>query len=221
MNIIDVIGPVMIGPSSSHTAGAVRLGMMALSILGEEVAEAKILLHGSFAETYKGHGTDMALLAGLMGWAPDDARIPQAKELAAEAGMKYEFCKKNLGSAVHPNSVQFILIGKSGATIELTGCSVGGGQIKITNIDGMDVEITGKLPALVTTHKDRPGVINMISGILAYNNINIANMILFRDDLTGVASLLIECDNEVPHNIVEMISNMDGISKLRFIKKIM
>jgi len=221
MNIMDIIGPVMIGPSSSHTAGAVRLGLMARSILGAEVTEADIFLHGSFAETYKGHGTDMALLAGLMGWNTDDERIPKAMEFAKEAGLKYKFTKINLGSLIHPNTVLFKLTGADGSGIEVTGSSIGGGQIMVTNIDGMEVEVSGKFPALITTHIDKPGVINMISGILAYNHINIATMRLFRDDESGVASLLIECDQDVPEHVVAMVGHLDGICSVRSVHKLL
>jgi len=221
MNIMDIIGPVMIGPSSSHTAGAVRLGLMAKSILGAKVTKADIFLHGSFAETYKGHGTDMALLAGLMGWSTDDERIPMAKEIAKEVGLRYSFHKADLGSLTHPNTVLFKIFGDDGSAIEVTGSSIGGGQIMVTNIDGMDVEVSGKFPALITTHIDKPGVINMISGILAYNHINIATMRLFRDEESGVASLLIECDQEVPQPIVTMIEHMDGICSVRSVRKLM
>lgn len=221
MNIMDIIGPVMIGPSSSHTAGAVRLGLMAKSILGSPVAEADIYLHGSFAETYKGHGTDMALLAGLMGWSTEDERIPEAMDYAKAAGLHYQFNKADLGSLTHPNTVLFKLRGQEGNSIEVTGSSIGGGQIMVTNIDGMDVEVSGKLPALITTHIDKPGVINMISGILAYNHINIATMRLFRDEESGVASLLIECDQEVPEQVVSMVAHLDGICSVRSIHKLL
>ncbi len=221
MNIMDVIGPVMIGPSSSHTAGAVRLGLMARSILGTDVKKADISLHGSFAETYRGHGTDMALIAGLMGWATDDERIPRAMEYADDMGLQYKFNKVDLGSLTHPNTVLFKLTGIDGSGIEVTGSSIGGGQILVTNIDGMDVEVSGKFPALITTHIDKPGVINMISGILAYYHINIATMRLFRDDESGVASLLIECDQEVPEHVVAMVEHLDGICNVRSVHKLL
>ena len=147
MNIFDIVGPVMIGPSSSHTAGACRLGLLAAGILGERPQQAEILLHGSFARTYKGHGTDRALVAGLMGWQPDDVRIPNALKLAAEAGVKFTFHPVDLGSMAHPNSVLFRLTGKNGNACEVIGASVGGGQIMVTKVDGFPVELTGVLPA--------------------------------------------------------------------------
>ena len=132
MNIIDIIGPVMIGPSSSHTAGAVRLGLLAAGILGAPPVKAQIDLHGSFAHTYRGHGTDVALLAGLMGWLPDDARIPQARKYAAEAGLEYNFAKVNLGDLTHPNTARFTLTAKDGKSCEVIGSSIGGGQVKVS-----------------------------------------------------------------------------------------
>ena len=131
MNIFDVIGPVMIGPSSSHTAGAVRLSLLAISILGAWPVKAQIALHGSFA-----HGTDMALLAGLMGWLPDDARIPQAMDFAQKQGLEYAFSTINLGDLTHPNTVYFKLTAADGRQCEVIGSSIGGGQVLVTSIDG-------------------------------------------------------------------------------------
>ena len=167
MNIFDIIGPVMIGPSSSHTAGACRLGLLARGILGQRPAKAEIILHGSFAHTYKGHGTDRALIAGLMGWQPDDARIPDALRIAAEEGMDFSFTPGDLGSMAHPNSVLFRLTDEKGNTCEVVGASIGGGQIMVTNVDGFPVELTGVLPALFVPHRDEPGVIALVSTILA------------------------------------------------------
>lgn len=143
MNIFDVIGPVMIGPSSSHTAGAVRLSLLAISILGAWPVKAQIALHGSFAQTYRGHGTDMALLAGLMGWLPDDARIPQAMDFAQKQGLEYEFSTINLGDLTHPNTVYFKLTAADGRQCEVIGSSIGGGQVLVTSIDGAAVELSG------------------------------------------------------------------------------
>lgn len=141
--VFDIVGPVMIGPSSSHTAGAVRLGLMARKILGEPAVRAEINLHGSFAQTYRGHGTDKALIAGILGFAPDDERIREALRLAEEQGLSYRFQKVSLEQA-HPNTAVIHLTGASGRTARVRGSSVGGGNIRITNIDGYEVELTAR-----------------------------------------------------------------------------
>ena len=193
MNLIDIIGPVMIGPSSSHTAGAVRLGLLAASILGAKPVKAEINLHGSFAETYQGHGTDMALLAGLMGWLPDDERIPEAAKYAEESG---SYC-------------------------EIVGSSVGGGQVKVTEIDGFPVELTGRLPAILTVHIDTRGVIALVTSTLANAGVNIATMRLFRSDKGGMASMVIECDEAVPQEILNLIGALQQIESVRFIASVL
>ena len=140
--VFDIIGPVMIGPSSSHTAGAVRLGRMAFKILGEPAVKAEISLSGSFAKTGRGHGTDKALIAGIMGFLPDDERIRNALEIAKRHGLDYSFESVNIRDA-HPNTAKIYLIGVTGRTAKLIGASIGGGNIRVTNIDGYDVDITG------------------------------------------------------------------------------
>ena len=189
MNIFDIVGPVMIGPSSSHTAGACRLGLLAAGILGERPRQAEILLHGSFARTYKGHGTDRALVAGLMGWQPDDVRIPNALKLAAEAGVKFTFQN----------------------ACEVIGASVGGGQIMVTKVDGFPVELTGVLPALFVPHRDEPGVIALVSTILAQKQINIASMRVFREGKGETAAMVIECDQAVPPAVIRHLEELGPV----------
>ena len=221
MNLIDIIGPVMIGPSSSHTAGAVRLGLLASSILGGQPVKAEINLHGSFAETYQGHGTDMALLAGLMGWTPDDERIPEAEKYAKEGGLTYSFKKIDLGNMAHPNTVLFKLTSASGGYCEIIGSSVGGGQVKVTEIDGFPVELTGRLPAILTVHIDTRGVIALVTSTLANAGVNIATMRLFRSDKGGMASMVIECDEAVPQEILNLIGALQQIESVRFIASVL
>ena len=221
MNLIDIIGPVMIGPSSSHTAGAVRLGLLAASILGGQPVKAEINLHGSFAETYQGHGTDMALLAGLMGWTPDDERIPEAARFAAAEGLTYSFKKIDLGNKAHPNTVLFKLTSASGSYCEIIGSSVGGGQVKVTEIDGFPVELTGRLPAILTVHIDTRGVIALVTSTLANAGVNIATMRLFRSDKGGMASMVIECDEAVPQEILNLIGALQQIESVRFIASVL
>ena len=214
MNIFDIIGPVMIGPSSSHTAGACRLGLLAAGILGERPRKAEILLHGSFAHTYKGHGTDRALIAGLMGWQPDDARIPDALRLAEE------FTPGDLGSMAHPNSVQFRLTGAKGNACEIIGASIGGGQIMVTNVDGYPVELRGVLPALFVPHRDEPGVIALVSTILAQKMINIASMRVFREGKGETATMVIECDQPVPADVIRHLEELGPVKLVRFVDKV-
>lgn len=220
MNIFDIVGPVMIGPSSSHTAGACRLGLLAAGILGQRPEKAEIVLHGSFARTYKGHGTDRALIAGLMGWQPDDARIPDALQLAAAAGMEFSFTPGDLGSSAHPNTVLFRLTGADGNTCEIVGASVGGGQIMVTGVDGFPVELTGVLPVLFVPHRDEPGVIALVSTILAQKRINIASMRVFREGKGETATMVIECDQAVPPAVVRHLEQLGPVKLVRFVDKV-
>ena len=190
----DIIGPIMIGPSSSHTAGAVRLGLMAKEILVEPVKSVEIKLHGSFAQTYKGHGTDRALIAGIMGFKPDDERIRDALQIATENNIKYSFEKVNLDD-VHPNTAIIKLTGISGHVVSVQGASIGGGNIVISYINDFEVNLSGKYPSLIVVHKDRPGVINGVTAALALYNINIAYMKVSRKERGAQALMNIEVDN--------------------------
>ena len=175
INIFDMMGPVMVGPSSSHTAGAARIGNMGRTLLGEEVARADIGLHGSFAETGFGHGTDRALLAGLLGMKPDDLRIPNAYEEANRAGMAYSFRTVELRDA-HPNTALLELTGKSGKKLTLQASSIGGGAIVVNKIDGIDVNFTGDFNTLIVRNQDESGSVAAITSILSQVHINVANM---------------------------------------------
>lgn len=195
--LFDIAGPIMVGPSSSHTAGAVRLGAMARIILGECPAEAQIKLHGSFAQTYRGHGTDKALIGGLLGFAPDDERIKAALTLAAEHGLKYSFSTVELPD-VHPNTALLELTGVSGQTRRVVGASVGGGNILITRIDGYPVRVTGQYHTLITIHDDKPGVIAVVTKKLAEEGVNIAFMQVSRQERGEEALMVIEADEAIP-----------------------
>ena len=183
--------------------------------------KAEIYLHGSFAETAKGHGTDMALLAGLMGWLPDDERIPEAARYAKESGLAYSYDKIDLGNMAHPNTVFFKLTGANGARCDIVGSSIGGGQVKVTEIDGFPVELTGRLPAILTVHIDTRGVIALVTSTLANAGVNIATMRLFRSDKGGMASMVIECDEAVPEEIINLIGALQQIESVRFIASVL
>ena len=215
MNLFDVIGPIMIGPSSSHTAGAVRLGRLALALLGEPVHEADIGLHGSFASTGRGHGTDRALVAGLMGWDTDDPRIPCSFDFAAKADLAFHFETLCLGDDAHTNTVVFALKGKSEGVLRLTGCSVGGGRIKITELNGFPLELTGEFSALITLHHDRPGVIHSVTGVLASRAVNVAEMRVSRRKKGSTAVMVIDVDGNVPKEVEDAVAALPQIIAVR------
>ncbi len=217
--VFDIIGPIMIGPSSSHTAGAARLGKLARAILGEEVQQARILLHGSFAQTYRGHGTDKALVAGLLGFAADDERISSALTIAAEAGLAVEFVKADLGD-VHPNTACIEMVGKSGRKAQVMGSSVGGGSIKITRINGYDVELTGEYATLITIHEDRPGVVALITHVLAQEAVNVAFMRVSRQERGAEALLILEADEPISRHVYDIVANLPKVKLAMLVEPI-
>ena len=218
INIFDMMGPVMVGPSSSHTAGAARIGNMGRTLLGEEVARADIGLYGSFAETGCGHGTDRALLAGLLGMKPDDLRIPNAYEEANRAGMAYSFRTVELRDA-HPNTALLELTGKSGKQLTLQASSIGGGAIVVNKIDGIDVNFTGDFNTLIVRNQDESGSVAAITSILSQVHINVANMSVNRHRRGGDALMVIETDQHIKPRQVEFLSELPGILSVTYYDK--
>ena len=218
INIFDMMGPVMVGPSSSHTAGAARIGNMGRTLLGEEVARADIGLHGSFAETGFGHGTDRALLAGLLGMKPDDLRIPNAYEEANRAGIAYSFRTVELRDA-HPNTALLELTGKSGRQLTLQASSIGGGAIVVNKIDGIDVNFTGDFNTLIVRNQDESGSVAAITSILSQVHINVANMSVNRHRRGGDALMVIETDQHIKPRQVEFLSELPGILSVTYYDK--
>ena len=218
INIFDMMGPVMVGPSSSHTAGAARIGNMGRTLLGEEVACADIGLHGSFAKTGFGHGTDRALLAGLLGMKPDDLRIPNAYEEANRAGMAYSFRTVELRDA-HPNTALLELTGKSGKQLTLQASSIGGGAIVVNKIDGIDVNFTGDFNTLIVRNQDESGSVAAITSILSQVHINVANMSVNRHRRGGDALMVIETDQHIKPRQVEFLSELPGILSVTYYDK--
>lgn len=218
MNIFDILGPVMVGPSSSHTAGAARIGLMARTLLGDEPAEAKLHLHGSFARSGAGHGTDRALIAGLLGMKPDDLRIPNAFEEAEKAGLKFSFDRVDLRDA-HPNTVVINVTGKGGRTLELQGCSVGGGRIEVTKLGGVEVSFTGEYNTLIIQNQDENGVVAAVTTILNQLRINVANMSLCRSKRGGSALMVIETDQHIKPHQVMFMQDLEGVLAVTYYDK--
>lgn len=195
VSLLDIIGPVMVGPSSSHTAGACRLGLLARCLVGGTPQRARAELHGSFARTGEGHGTDKAIVAGLMGFRPDDERIRDALEIAEREGLHYTFEKTKLGEEekVHPNSVR-ITVERGDRKSVMLGSSLGAGRVLVTEIDGFPVEVNGSYHTIVLVAEDVRGSIARIATILAEDGLNIATLRLTRKERGGDAFMVIELD---------------------------
>ncbi|MFC5467509.1 L-serine ammonia-lyase, iron-sulfur-dependent subunit beta [Cohnella suwonensis] len=214
-DVFSIIGPSMIGPSSSHTAGAVRLGRTARQALGTAPFEADIHLYGSFADTYRGHGTDLALVAGLLDFDTDDARIRNALVVATEAGVTVRFHPERPPVA-HPNTATIALRrGEEG--IRVTGRSIGGGNIEIVGIDRFDVKFTANYPTLLVFHGDRAGMIAEVTDVLMRAQVNISHMEVDRESRNGEALTVIECDQPIPSAELNRIGRLPNVSKVRVI----
>ena len=217
MNVFDIIGPVMIGPSSSHTAGAARLGSIAGEILGKPAVRAEIGLCGSFAQTYRGHGTDKALIAGILGMKTDDPRIRTSLQIADEMGLEYHFSTISLPGA-HPNTARITLYGADGSRISIVGASVGGGNILVSEINGMRAAVTSQCNTLVVLHQDKPGVIAAITNAMAESGLNIGNFQLSRPEKGGHAVMTIEVDGEIPDCLVETVRTLPNVINVVLIR---
>lgn len=215
MNIFDIVGPVMVGPSSSHTAGAVRIGFVSRKLLGEPVKKVQLLLYGSFLATGKGHGTDRALVAGLLGMQPDDERVPFSFEEAEKAGMAFAFGEAKLKEA-HPNSVLLKMEGLSGKTLEIIAASLGGGRMKICKIDGYEANFCAEYPTLIVQNLDQPGCVATVTTMLSELGINIATLQLYRDSRGGDAVMVVECDREVPADSICWLEKQTGIDRVTY-----
>ena len=215
MNLYDIIGPVMVGPSSSHTAGAVKIGYVSRKLMAQPIVKAQILLYGSFLATGKGHGTQIAIVAGLLGMKTDDCRIPDSFRLAGEAGMEISFGEAELKDA-HPNSAQLILTGADGRQLEIVGESIGGSRINIASIDGLSANFSGDYPTLIVHNLDQPGHVAEVTSMLSHKSVNIATMQLYRAGRGGHAVMVIECDQEVPKESIQWLAHLEGIEKVTY-----
>ncbi|MBP1949083.1 L-serine ammonia-lyase, iron-sulfur-dependent subunit beta [Virgibacillus litoralis] len=211
-SVFDIIGPVMIGPSSSHTAGAARIGKAARNLFGEEPKWARIHLYESFAKTYKGHGTDFALVGGLLGYETDDTRMNQALDTAKEKNIDVQFIEDSAG-VDHPNTARLI-IGNDTDQIELVGISIGGGKVEITELNGFELRLSGNHPAILIMHNDRYGAIASVTKILAKNEINIGHMEVNRKDVGKEALMVIEVDQNVEDTILKELESADHIIQI-------
>ena len=222
MNVFDIIGPVMIGPSSSHTAGAVRLGRVVNKLIDRRTLKrVEITLSGSFAQTYKGHGTDRALLAGIMGYHSYSPEIRDALAIAKDRGIEYTFIQEDIKGA-HPNTARIRYFLEDGGEGSMQGASVGGGNILVNQIDGMNVNFNGENNTILVTHQDKPGVIAAVTQLMhwEYADLNISNFHLSRQSKGGEAIMTIEIDGQPPENLIPAIRKIQYVSNAILIRRI-
>ena len=206
ISLFDVIGPWMVGPSSSHTAGACRMAHTALTIFGEKPAKATFRLYGSFADTYHGHGTDKALVGGILGFETYDPRIRDSLEIAYTEGLEFCFVEDHETDSGHPNTVEITLENSTGEhKLCVKAQSIGGGKIRVVCLDGIDVNFTGEFPTLIIRHKYVPGIISYFTGILGDYQVNIVNMRCYRDDDGCTAYSVIESDKLLSDEMIRDI----------------
>jgi len=219
MALLDQIGPVMVGPSSSHTAGACRLALLTRHCLLSKPTRARFVLHGSFAKTAQGHGTDLALVAGLLGYFPDDERIRTAFDRAAEAGLEFEFSTADLGD-VHPNSVR-LEVTAGDEEVVVAGSSLGGGFVQVYNVDGFDVRFSGSSNTLLVRHTDRPGVIARVAGVVADDDGNIGSIFSARQKRGGHAMMSVEIDKRLADYALDYLSRLPYVHWMRALPDVM
>lgn len=218
-NLFDILGPTMVGPSSSHTAGAARLAFVARAVSGGQPERALIELHGSFAMTGEGHGTKRAIVGGLLGYRPNDARLRESLERAAEAGLEYEFETADLGEEAHPNTARIHLWRGDTQTV-VRGCSVGGGRILVEEIDGFPVALAGGLPTVIVQADDVPGTIAAITGLCAEQGLNVATMRVDRTGRGGYALMTIEVDGRIPAELESALGEKPWAHWVRVIRQL-
>ncbi len=218
ISVFDVIGPNMIGPSSSHTAGALKIALIAGKLADSKIRKSHFILYGSFAKTYKGHGTDRALLGGILGFCTEDPRIRDSYFYANQAGLQYQFEINETDRDVHPNTVDIMLTCESGTTVSCRGISTGGGNCKIEKIDDIEVDLTGNYATLLIRQRDTFGVVAYITKCLSEYQVNIAFMRLYRENKGKEAYTIIETDNDIPPELLEKIRLNKDIARVMAIK---
>lgn len=217
LSVFDIIGPNMIGPSSSHTAGALKIAKVAYQLAPRKIAKVTFVLYGSFAKTYRGHGTDRALVAGLLGMNEEDERIKDAFSYAKAKGLNYTFKVSDSNHIKHPNTVDIVMEDPEGNTISITGSSIGGGAISIDKVNGVEVFFNGEYHTLLISHLDQPGIAAHITQCLSQWKINIAFMRIYREHKGKMASTIIEADEPICDQVLEAMSNHPAVQYAKII----
>lgn len=216
--ILDIMGPVMVGPSSSHTAGTARLGRVAYEILGEPPKFLHFFLHPPLEKTYRGHGSDFALVGGAMGFSVNDARIPEAIRIAEQSGVDVEFLEEDLGD-VHPNTVRIVAKGAT-RSVEIAGSSIGAAAIEVFRINGFSARFKGDSPTLLLFYRDRPAMIHQVTEIIAEEGINIAALSCSRKQRGKDAFMQIDVDSPPSTEALRNIRNLDDVAEAKYLDRI-
>lgn len=211
ISVFDIIGPNMIGPSSSHTAGALRIALLAGKMVKHPITAVKFILYGSFARTYQGHGTDRALVGGILGFSPEDYRIRESFQIANERGLEYSFHPDTENRDVHPNTVDVVITEETGTITVVRGESIGGGAAVIKQINGVDIKLNGELSTILVRQKDTPGVLAHIAHCFARHQINIAFTRMYREAKGEMAYTIIEADGTIPEQVLHDIEESPSI----------
>lgn len=211
ISVFDVLGPNMIGPSSSHTAGAAVIAYLAQKMINGPLRRVDFTLYGSFAKTYRGHGTDRALLGGILGFATDDMRIRESFEIARERGLEFSFTANEKETEVHPNTVDIAMENEAGQKMVVRGESLGGGKVRIVRINQVRVEFTGEYSAVIVIHQDKSGVVAHITKCLSDRNVNIAFMRLFREKKGEIAYSIVESDGSLPEDVAKELRQNENV----------
>lgn len=218
ISVFDVLGPNMIGPSSSHTAGAAVIAYLAHKMIAPPIVSVEFTLYGSFAETYRGHGTDRALLGGIMGFSTYDTRIRDSFDIASERGIRYSFLPNTTETDIYPNTVDIRMRNKAGDVMTIRGESVGGGKVRIVGINGVKVDFTGEYSAVIAVHRDKPGVVAHITKTLSDRGVNIAFMRLFREAKGTTAYTIVESDGYLPVGVADAVRENENILNVMIIQ---
>lgn len=218
ISVFDVLGPNMIGPSSSHTAGAAVIGALAGKIMTPPIKKVELTLYGSFAKTYQGHGTDRALLGGVMGFSTDDTRIRDSFRIARERGIDYTFTPNETETDIHPNTVDVRMENEAGQVMTVRGESLGGGKVRIVRINGVSVDFTGEYSSVIVIQQDQPGVVAHITKVISDLGINIAFLRLFRDAKGHTAYTIVESDSRLPEDILDALRENPNIRDVMLVQ---
>lgn len=218
ISVFDVLGPNMIGPSSSHTAGAAIIAYLAQKMIAPPLRRADFRLYGSFAKTYRGHGTDRALVGGILGFSADDERIRDSFALAKQQGLEFRFIPDETETDVHPNTVEIRMENAAGRIMTVRGESLGGGKVRIVGINGVKVDFTGEYNALIVVQRDKPGVVAHITKILSDRDVNIAFMRLFREQKGHTAYTIVESDQRLPEGVDALLLENPNITDVMVVQ---